>query len=162
MRSRARSSWAVLVLFLLTMCFRSPRVSAQPVAGWEAAAGFESLADPQDRVTLLGWTADAAFAAKAWLWAVVETGRATRTVELVTLRQAAVLGGMRARAEIGPFVEFDQLVAGAARSSAARAPPRIATTSALPPRSCSPRENRSNNRCGSALSSPAASIDRDA
>src|ERR1043166_3798193 len=116
MRSRARSSWAVLVLFSLTMCFRSPRVSAQPVGGWEAAAGFESLADPQDRVTLLGWTADAAFAAKAWLWAVVETGRATRTVELVTLRQAAVLGGMRARAEIGPFVEFAQLVAGAARS----------------------------------------------
>lgn len=101
------------------MCFRSTRASAQAVAfhgGWEAAAGFESLADPQDRVTLLGWTADAAFAAKPWLWAVVETGRATRTIELITLRQLAVLAGLRARAQIGPFVEFVQVVAGAARS----------------------------------------------
>jgi len=92
------------------------RALAQTTRAWEIAGGYQSVDNPQDRVTLLGWTAGAAVRLMPWLSAVGETGAARRTVFEIELRQFALLGGARAAARIGPFTEFVQLVAGVSRS----------------------------------------------
>lgn len=92
------------------------RASAQSTRAWEIAGGYQTVDDPLDRVTLRGWTADAAVRLVSWLSAVGETGAARRTVFEIELRQFALLGGARAAARIGPFTEFVQLMAGLSRS----------------------------------------------
>jgi len=95
----------------------SARASAQPVRAWELAGGYQTLDNNQDKVTLRGWTADAAVRIIPWLAAVAETGGVRETIFEVELRQFALLGGVRAAAGIGPLVEFVQLVAGLSRST---------------------------------------------
>jgi hypothetical protein len=105
-------SFAVVVI----VCSLPIGAAAQPVRAWEVAGGYQTIDNVQDRVSLLGWTADAAVRVIPWLSAVGETGAASRTVGDVALHQFAVLGGARAAARIGPFSEFVQLLAGASRS----------------------------------------------
>ena len=104
-----------MILFSLAPRAASAQV-AQATPPWEVAAGYQSLDDPLDRVTLRGWMLDATLRLTPWLSAVGETGAAARTILDVEIRQFAVLGGARATARIGPFAEFVQLTAGIARS----------------------------------------------
>jgi hypothetical protein len=111
MRAR-RSVLAVLII----VSSLPVRASAQSTRAWEIAGAYQAIDDSLDRVTLRGWTADAAVRLLPWLSAVGETGAASRTVFEIELRQFALLGGARAATRIGPFTEFVQLVAGLSRS----------------------------------------------
>ncbi|HMD36046.1 MAG TPA: hypothetical protein VKH42_13805 [Vicinamibacterales bacterium] len=108
------SGWAIVVLVIISS--QPARASAQSTRAWEIAGGYQTVDDPLDRVTLLGWTADAAVRLMPWLSAVGETGAARRTIFEIELRQLALLGGARAAARIGPFTEFVQILAGVSRS----------------------------------------------
>ncbi len=96
-----------MILFSLAPRSASAQV-AQSVRAWEVAAGYQTLDDPQDRVTLRGWMLEAALRLTPWLSAVGETGAAARTILDVEIRQFAVLGGARASARIGPFTGVAQ------------------------------------------------------
>ena len=110
---RAPQSVVVVIVIISSL---TARASAQSTRSWEIAGGYQTVDDPLDRVTLRGWTADAAVRLMPWLSAVGETGSARRTILEIELRQLALLGGARAAARIGPFTEFVQLVAGLSRS----------------------------------------------
>src|SRR5262245_22465883 len=110
-----RASRCLLVVLVIVSSL-PVRASAQSTRAWEIAGGYQTVDDSLDRVTLRGWTADAAVRLMPWLSAVGETGAARRTVFEIELRQFALLGGARAAARIGPLTEFVQLVAGLSRS----------------------------------------------
>jgi hypothetical protein len=110
---------AVLRLTILIACFARP---AAAQSGVEISAGYSIAYDPRDAITLpAGWIASIAKPLRPAIAAVAEVSGQHATIPLISsnaeLSVHTVMGGARASARVGPFIEFAQGVIGIARIS---------------------------------------------
>ena len=92
--------------------------SASAQTAWDVAGGYSFLQDPPDRINFpAGWLATAGIGLTPWLSVVGDVSRHSTTDFDIDLATLAVLGGVRASARIGPFVEYAQFLSGVVRST---------------------------------------------
>jgi hypothetical protein len=84
---------------------------------WELSGGYAYLNDPPDATSFTaGWAVGAAIGLTRWSSAVVEGSYDWKTISEIHLNTSAVMAGARAFTGLGPFTEFAQIEAGAARA----------------------------------------------
>jgi hypothetical protein len=115
-----RRAWPVVLLLALAA---RPATAQPPI---EVSGGYALARDPRDEVTLSpGWIAGTAFGLGHAISAVADVSGQYKTIALIgtdaRLSLYAVLGGLRAAAKIGPFVEFGQLLTGVLRATGSAA-----------------------------------------
>jgi hypothetical protein len=99
-------------------CTVTGRAHAQARPGWEWFAGYAVARESRDAVMLpLGWDVTVARTVSGdWLLAVGDASGSYKSEPVfggtLRLRSHALLGGVRVRARIGPFVEFGQVLGG--------------------------------------------------
>ena len=120
----ARLTTASLRVGLLVVIAILPRVAAaQPPSArqLQLAFGYSAMDDVTDHVTLpRGWFIGAAAPVNRWLAVFVEADGQYKSIHFIdsdiALTSHAFVGGMRAAAPLGRFLEFIQLGAAAVQS----------------------------------------------
>jgi hypothetical protein len=113
-----RPERVVAAVFCIAVVFLPESAVAQ-TRGWELSGGYAYLTDPPDATSFpAGWAVGAAIGLTPWSSVVIEGGYGWKTISDIHLNTSAVMAGARAFTRLGPFTEFAQLEAGAARAGA--------------------------------------------
>jgi hypothetical protein len=111
-----------LQLWLLVLILGVPvTVAAQDVEERQIVAGYTSMTDVTDHVTLpAGWFIGAAARLNSWLSVAIDVDGQYKTIRFIDsdihLASYAPTAGVRASGQLGKFVEFVQVLAGGVRS----------------------------------------------
>jgi hypothetical protein len=119
-RGRHNAVRAILALLLLGS---ARTAAAQDAAATDIFAGYSFLHEAGlDHLDFpLGWNVSATFRMNGWLALAADVDEHRKTLDLVDsegrLTSRAFLGGLRASARLGSFVEYGELLAGIVRAS---------------------------------------------
>ncbi len=110
-----------LACALALACVPRP-AAAQAFTRLEVSAGYAWMNDTTDGETLpAGWAVGVAADLTKWLSLAGDAGGQYKTVSIfgsdLKLRTYALMGGLRASARLGPFIEFGQVLAGVSHAT---------------------------------------------